>query len=72
MSRLKPVFPPLTSTASDPLARAARKNPLYFGVPFVLTMVIGSFALSTFTQTRYDLHDQKVSQVGQIPLALFV
>lgn len=29
-------------------------------------MVAGSFVLSTFTQTRYDLHEQKVAQVRHI------
>ena len=40
-----------------------RRNPALFGVPFVLTIVLASFGLSSLTQTRYDLHDRKVSQV---------
>lgn len=43
--------------------RAVKKNPALFGVPFVLLMVAASYGLTTFTQTRYDLHDQKVKQV---------
>jgi len=29
----------------------------------VLTIVVASFGLSSFTQTRYDLHDRKITQV---------
>lgn len=43
--------------------RLIKKYPALFGVPFVLLMVGASFGLTTFTQTRYDLHDQKVQQV---------
>ncbi|KAF8329045.1 cytochrome c oxidase assembly protein COX16-domain-containing protein [Amanita rubescens] len=45
------------------LSKHAQKHPALFGVPFVLLMVAASYGLSTFTQTRYDLHDQKVKQV---------
>ncbi|KAE9410572.1 hypothetical protein BT96DRAFT_382523 [Gymnopus androsaceus JB14] len=45
------------------LNRAVQKNPALFGVPFILLMVAASYALTTFTQTRYDLHDQKVKHV---------
>lgn len=54
--------------------QALRKNPLLFGVPFLVIIVGSSFALSSFTQTRYDLHDQKVSQVRRLsfdPVRLF-
>lgn len=51
------------ATVSDNIGRVLKKHPSYFGVPFVLLMVAGSFALSTFTQTRYDLHEKKVTQV---------
>ncbi|KAF7315070.1 hypothetical protein MIND_00021200 [Mycena indigotica] len=40
-----------------------RRNPLIFGVPFILLMVGTSYGLSYFTQTKYDLHDQRVKQV---------
>lgn len=51
---------PLNSTNMN---RLIKKYPALFGVPFVLLMVGASFGLTTFTQTRYDLHDQKVQQV---------
>lgn len=56
------VFPskPLRTT---PLNHTLKKYPALFGVPFVLLMVAASYGLTTFTQTRYDLHDQKVKQV---------
>ncbi|KAF5378285.1 hypothetical protein D9615_008714 [Tricholomella constricta] len=46
-----------------PMHRTIKKYPGLFGVPFVLIMVAASYGLTTFTQTRYDLHDQKVKQV---------
>ncbi|CAE6492516.1 unnamed protein product [Rhizoctonia solani] len=50
------------TTTADNIGRTLKRHPSYFGLPFVLLMVAGSFALSTFTQTRYDLHEKKVSQ----------
>ncbi|KAF5357880.1 hypothetical protein D9756_001224 [Leucocoprinus leucothites] len=43
--------------------RSVKRYPALFGVPFVLLMVAASYGLSTVTQTRYELHDQKVKQV---------
>jgi len=43
-----------------------------FGVPFLLLMVGASFGLQAFTQTRYDLHSQKVTQVRVPPYPLFL
>ncbi|GAA5964814.1 hypothetical protein JCM21900_001454 [Sporobolomyces salmonicolor] len=41
-----------------------RRHPFaIFGAPFLATVVLASFALSSFTQTRYDLRDQKVQAV---------
>ena len=38
-----------------------RRSPfLFFGLPFLSIIVIGSFALSSFTTLRYERHDQKV------------
>lgn len=34
-----------------------------FGLPFMLTIVGGSFALGSLTQTRYDLRDTKVHAI---------
>ncbi|PFH46068.1 hypothetical protein AMATHDRAFT_115381, partial [Amanita thiersii Skay4041] len=56
------VFPSRPLNASSWYTRI-QKNPALFGVPFLVLMVGASFALTTFTQTRYDLHDQKVKQV---------
>ncbi|KAG9090784.1 Cytochrome oxidase assembly [Ceratobasidium sp. UAMH 11750] len=53
------------ATFSGNISQTLKKHPSYFGVPFVLLMVCGSFALQTLTQTRYDLHEKKVSQVSK-------
>ncbi|KAF5323818.1 hypothetical protein D9619_012989 [Psilocybe cf. subviscida] len=42
-----------------------RKHPSLFGIPFILLMVGASFGLTTFTQTRYDHHDQKVKVMSK-------
>lgn len=56
------MFPPLLS--SSPLTSSLRRHPFtYFGLPFILVLVTSSFALSGFTQTRYDLRDQRVTAV---------
>lgn len=36
-----------------------------FGLPFLATVVLSSFALSHFTQTRYDYRDHKVQTVSK-------
>ncbi|KAJ1983342.1 Cytochrome oxidase assembly [Dimargaris verticillata] len=39
-------------------------NPfLYFGLPFISTIVLGSFALTPLAKTRYELHDMKTGPV---------
>ncbi|KAL0060776.1 Cytochrome oxidase assembly [Marasmius tenuissimus] len=43
--------------------RTIQQKPWLFGIPFVLLMVAASYGMTTFTQTRYDLHDQKVKKV---------
>ncbi|KAF5344338.1 hypothetical protein D9758_013243 [Tetrapyrgos nigripes] len=43
--------------------RTISKYPALFGIPFILLMVGASYGMTPFTQTRYDLHDQKVKQV---------
>jgi len=35
-----------------------------FGLPFISLMVASSFALQTFTQTRYDYHASKVQTMS--------
>ncbi|KDE05058.1 hypothetical protein MVLG_04499 [Microbotryum lychnidis-dioicae p1A1 Lamole] len=52
---------PLKSSA---ISSTIRRQPfLSFGLPFITIIVLASFGLSSFTQTRYDLRDSKVSAV---------
>ncbi|KAK2464491.1 hypothetical protein APHAL10511_003470 [Amanita phalloides] len=58
----------MTIFPSRPLSRGAfsnaiQRHPALFGIPFVLLMVAASYGMATVTQTRYDLHDQKVQQM---------
>ena len=46
-------------------ARVARRPTLFFGVPFVLSMVLGSFAMTKLTETRYIQHDARVRAVSK-------
>ncbi|KAG1788281.1 cytochrome c oxidase assembly protein COX16-domain-containing protein [Suillus variegatus] len=48
----------------SPLHSRLKRNPALFGVPFLLIIIGASFGLQTFTQTRYDLQDQKVKQMS--------
>lgn len=36
-----------------------------FGLPFILTMVLGSFFLTPATALRYERHDRKVRQLSK-------
>lgn len=36
-----------------------------FGLPFIVTMVAGSFFLTPATAIRYERHDRKVQQLSQ-------
>ncbi|WOO78834.1 Cytochrome c oxidase assembly protein COX16, mitochondrial [Vanrija pseudolonga] len=48
------------------LMSTVRRHPfMFFGLPFLSIVVVSSFALKTFTQTRYDLNDQKVQAVSK-------
>ena len=38
---------------------------LLFGLPFICTMVAGSFVLTPATALRYERHDRKVKQVSK-------
>ncbi|KAI9351191.1 cytochrome c oxidase assembly protein COX16-domain-containing protein [Obelidium mucronatum] len=38
---------------------------LFFGFPFLVTMVGSTAMLGSLTQTKYDLHDQKVKTVSK-------
>lgn len=43
---------------------ALAKHPfLLFGLPFIATMVLGSFFLTPATALRYERHDRKVRQI---------
>ncbi|ORY66793.1 cytochrome c oxidase assembly protein COX16-domain-containing protein [Leucosporidium creatinivorum] len=59
----------MPSFSSRPIKPSAftlslRKHPFaLFGLPFIATIVIASWGLSSFTQTRYDLRDEKVHAV---------
>ncbi|KAF8487926.1 cytochrome c oxidase assembly protein COX16-domain-containing protein [Russula emetica] len=59
-----PTFPSRPLSKS-PLHLRLKKHPALFGVPFLLVMVGASFGLQAFTQTRYDLHSQKVTQMSR-------
>ncbi|WWD03227.1 hypothetical protein V865_001278 [Kwoniella europaea PYCC6329] len=55
---------PLNKTTPTFLTQI-RKHPfVLFGLPFVGIIVASSFALSSFTQTRYDYQQSKVQSVG--------
>ncbi|CAL1705799.1 unnamed protein product [Somion occarium] len=51
--------------SSNPIHRTLRKHPSLFGLPFLLIMIGASYGLQTFTQTRYELADQKVKQINK-------
>ncbi|KAL8720166.1 MAG: hypothetical protein Q9225_002932 [Loekoesia sp. 1 TL-2023] len=58
------------STFQDHLAAAYRshmaRHPfLLFGLPFILTMVAGSFFLTPATALRYERHDKKVKSLSR-------
>lgn len=45
---------------------ALAKHPFaLFGLPFVATMVLGSFFLTPATALRYERHDRKVKQLSE-------
>ncbi|KAF9112332.1 Cytochrome oxidase assembly [Mortierella sp. AM989] len=48
------------ATPTDRFSHSIRKRPvLFFGLPFLLTIVAGSFALSELTATKYNVHDNR-------------
>lgn len=64
--------PFIKSSAANANSFAARyrgslnKHPfLLFGLPFITTMVAGSFFLTPATALRYERHDRKVKQVSR-------
>ncbi|KAF2147722.1 cytochrome c oxidase-like protein [Myriangium duriaei CBS 260.36] len=53
-------------TSAQRLRVAVAKHPfLLFGLPFITTMVAGSFFLTPATALRYERHDRKVKQLSQ-------
>ncbi|KAL8936415.1 MAG: hypothetical protein Q9216_004936, partial [Gyalolechia sp. 2 TL-2023] len=46
-------------------ARMSRHPFLLFGLPFIVTMVAGSFFLTPATALRYERHDRKVKQMSR-------
>lgn len=64
-----PTFPsqPLNpSPLQKSLSSRLRRRPfIYFGLPFLSIVTLASFSLSSFTQTRYDLHNTKVQSVSK-------
>jgi len=50
-----------------PLNNTLRKNPLLFGASFVMIMVVASYALVPFVQTKYELQDRRISKVRLKP-----
>ena len=57
---------PRKRLSSSPLQRSIARSPfIYFGLPFILTITLASFGLSTFTATRYELRDANVQQVSK-------
>lgn len=46
-------------------AQVARRPTLFYGVPFVTTIVVGSFALAQLTQIRYTQHSERHRAVSQ-------
>jgi len=54
------------STVAARYRSALSRHPFaLFGLPFIATMVLGSFFLTPATALRYERHDQKVRQVTE-------
>ncbi|KAG0043012.1 Cytochrome oxidase assembly [Gryganskiella cystojenkinii] len=54
------------ASPADKFAKATKRHPvLYFGLPFLLTVVVGSFALSELTATKYNVHDNRTKAVSK-------
>jgi cytochrome c oxidase assembly protein subunit 16 len=55
-----------TSTLASRYRSSLSKHPfLLFGLPFILTMVAGSFFLTPATAVRYEKHDRRVRRMTQ-------
>ncbi|KAL1923583.1 uncharacterized protein VTP21DRAFT_8563 [Calcarisporiella thermophila] len=40
-----------------------RRPFVFFGLPFITVLVVGSFGLQQFTKTRYEHHEHRVTQL---------
>ncbi|KAK5137556.1 Cytochrome c oxidase subunit 7A [Meristemomyces frigidus] len=55
-----------SSTVASRYRAALAKHPFaLFGLPFIATMVLGSFFLTPATALRYERHDRKVQQLTE-------
>ncbi|KAG0229559.1 Cytochrome oxidase assembly [Actinomortierella wolfii] len=55
-----------TPGSADKFSQAIKKRPvLFFGLPFVGVIVVGSFALAELTATKYNMHDNKTKAVSK-------
>ncbi|WVO15254.1 hypothetical protein L204_102910 [Cryptococcus depauperatus] len=58
-------FPSRRLSSPNPLFEKARKHPFaLFGLPFMFIIVSSSFALTHFTQTKYDYQESKVKSMS--------
>ncbi|KAF9919817.1 Cytochrome oxidase assembly [Linnemannia zychae] len=54
------------ASPADKFAQVIKKRPvLYFGLPFVLTVVVGSFALAELTATKYNNYDNRTKAMSK-------
>ncbi|KAG8631408.1 hypothetical protein KVT40_000548 [Elsinoe batatas] len=58
-------FHPSSSSAIKMRAAVSRHPFLLFGLPFMATMLAGSFFLTPATALRYERHDNKVKQLSR-------
>ncbi|GAB1729613.1 Cytochrome c oxidase assembly protein cox16 [Hortaea werneckii] len=60
-------FRPSSDTSLPARYRAAlARHPFaLFGLPFIATMVLGSFFLTPATALRYERHDKKIKQLSE-------
>merc|ERR1739843_30120 len=60
-------FRPSSDTSLPARYRAAlaRRPFALFGLPFIATMVLGSFFLTPATALRYERHDKKIKQLSE-------
>lgn len=55
-----------TNTIAARYRRGLKKHPfVLFGLPFITTIVAGSFFLTPATALRYERHDRKVQQMSK-------